>query len=109
MSEPIELQDVMDSIDQLREEIISVVSNIENIVDRFDVIESKIRKMDDDIDEIKSDMSSIIDESKRIYQTNLAISKQNDDLNTTVFLLNENIKELIKDLRDKHEITIDTK
>jgi len=88
-------QEILDEIEQLREEITGVVSNIENVVDRFDTLETKMSELDDRLDQFTQDISKIALNSDSVYATNLEISKRSDDLNTNVFLLDGNVKELI--------------
>jgi len=95
-----ENNEINNEIDQLREEIVAVVSNIENIVDRFDTVENKIQKIEDQFDKIEYYMSNMSMKIESIYDSNLMISKQNEQINTDSFLLNENIKELIHEVRN---------
>jgi len=94
------LDDVIDEIDQLREEILGVVSNIETVAHNFADSEEKFMNLHEKMSEIANNQAEILDEMKKIYKSNFDLINLVDKNNTQHYLLESRVKELIEDIQE---------
>ena len=64
--------------------------------DRFDNLEETVYKMRDSIDKLTGIVGLILQNVENVYKSNYEINQQNEQLNTTVSLLNLNVQDLKK-------------